>query len=58
MFPVCLSGRPQWPESLSLSGFINGEVIFPIGIHVLEPCRREMRQIVILHRVVFSTELV
>jgi hypothetical protein len=37
---------------------MNGEVIFPIGIHVFEPCRREMRQIVFLHRVVFGTELV
>jgi len=35
---------------MALQGLINGEEIFPIGIHVLEPCREEMGQIFFDHR--------
>src|SRR5216117_475132 len=37
---------------------INGESIFPIGIHILEARGREMGQIVLLHGVAFSAELI
>jgi hypothetical protein len=40
-----LSGGAQGSQSMALQGLINGEDILPIRIHVLEPRRREMCQI-------------
>src|SRR5262245_39531890 len=56
--PIRPAGRSSWPQSWSLSGFINGEIIVPVGVEVLEPRRRAMRQIVLLDGAICGTPLV